>query len=160
MTNTSQNYWDNLTEFSTAASLADQKAAVNNLQYILGEKMPAIPVTVNCYWYVYSDAYWQGWPNGHNAVGGYYTGVGQYASRSDYVPVTTHWTTDHFGHDLMILNNLVQGPKGIAMNSASSSSTGKGGGIPWDLPSILIGLSTFALASVIIRKKVKKTLFS
>ena len=154
---TSQNYWDNLTEFSTAASLADQKAAVNNLQYILGEKMPAIPVTVNCYWYVYSDAYWQGWPNGHNAVGGYYTGVGQYASRSDYVPVTTHWTTDHFGHDLMILNNLVQGPKGIAMNSASSSSTGKGGGIPWDLPSILIGLSTFALASVIIRKKVKKT---
>ena len=137
------NFAGNLTAYATSTNAAAQKQNINNLQYLLGQYMPSIPVAVNCYWYVYSDVNWVGWPNGHNEVAGKYTASGQYASRSDYVPVTTHWTTDHFGHDLMIVNNLVPG--------AGSS------GIPWDFSSILLAMTSFAIASVVIRKKTKKT---
>lgn len=133
----------NLTAYSTSTSEAAQKQYINNLQDLLGEYMPSIPVAVNCYWYLYSDVYWQGWPNGHNEVAGKYTATGEYASRSDYVPVTTHWTTDHFGHDLMILNNLVKGP-------------GPSSNAPWDFSSIVIGLSAFAITTVVIRKRAKR----
>ena len=159
-------FYGNLTAFSTTQSKVMQKQYVDNMQDILGEVMPSIPVTVNCYWYVYSDVYWNGWPNAHGEVAGKYTGTGEYASRSDYVPVTTHWTTDHFGHDLMILNNLVStgasNPTTTATTSSTSTGTGtstsesSGGNSPWDLPSILMGLSSFALASVVIRKRMKQ----
>lgn len=139
-------FFNNLTLFSTATSDANKATYMNNMQDILGQVMPSIPVAVNCYWYTYSDVYWQGWPNAHNEIAGKYTGTGQYASRSDYVSPVTHWTTDHYGRDLMILNNLVKGP-------GKSSS-----GIPWNFSSIILGLSTFAVSSVVIRKKLKKNI--
>ena len=137
-------FLNNLTAFSTATTDAAKALYMNNMQYILGKVMPAIPVAVNCYWYTYSDVYWQGWPNVHNEIAGKYTATGQYASRSDYVSPVTHWTTDHYGRDLMIINNLVKGP---------GKSTG---GIPWSLPAIVIGLSGLAVATVVIRKKYKQ----
>ena len=137
-------FFNNLTSYSTATTDAAKLSYVNNMQDILGQVMPSIPVAVNCYWYTYSDVYWQGWPNAHNEVAGKYTATGEYASRSDYVSPVTHWTTDHYGRDYMILNNLVKGP--------GKSS----GGISWDFSSVIIGISAFAAASVVIRKKYKK----
>jgi peptide/nickel transport system substrate-binding protein len=153
------NFSSTLTAYSTTQSKALQKAYVDDLQDLLGEVMPAIPVTVNCYWYVYSDVYWMGWPNGHGEVAGKYTGTGEYAARADYVPVTTHWTTDHFGHDLMIINNLVKGTGAPTSSTTSEtgSSSSEGSASPWDLSSIIIGLSSFAVVSVIVRRKSKKT---
>ena len=157
-------FYNNLTAFSTTQSKTLQKQYVDNMQYILGQVMPSIPVTVNCYWYVYSDVYWNGWPNAHGEVAGEYTSAGEYAARSDYVPVTTHWTTDHLGHDLMIINNLVSTgvsnpttTPGTSASSGGSSSESSSGNSPWDFTSIMIGLSSFALATVIIRKRTKKT---
>ncbi len=140
----SPNFFNNLTLFSTATTDTARTTYMNNMQDILGQVMPSIPVAVNCYWYTYSDVYWQGWPNAHNEIAGKYTGSGQYASRSDYVSPVTHWTTDHYGRDLMIVNNLVKGP-------GKSSS-----GIPWDLSSVLVGFGAFALLGVTFRKKYKK----
>ena len=114
-------FLSNLTALSKAYSLASQKLYVNNLQDLLGQYMPSIPVAVNCYWYLYSSKYWQGWPNGNNEVNGYYTAFNQYASISDYVPVTTHWTSDHFGHDLLIINNLKQVQSTIPIISTTPS---------------------------------------
>ena len=154
------NFSTTLTAFSTTQSKALQKQYVDDLQDILGQVMPSIPVTVNCYWYVYSDVYWNGWPNAHGEVAGKYTGTNEYASRSDYVPVTTHWTTDHLGHDLMILNNLVStgaaNPTTTPGTTTSSSSSSSSSSAPWDFSSIMIGLSSLALASVIVRKRMKK----
>ncbi|MFW9928533.1 MAG: ABC transporter substrate-binding protein, partial [Candidatus Thorarchaeota archaeon] len=59
-----------LLSFSTATTDAQKVTDMNTMQNILGEVMPAIPVTVNCYWYAYSDQYWQGWPNDRGDVKG------------------------------------------------------------------------------------------
>jgi ABC-type transport system substrate-binding protein len=101
-----QQFADAFAVFSTATSDATKTAAMNTMQNIIGQIMPSIPVAVNCYWYTYNEQYWLGFPNARGVANGYYNGTGQYASRSDYSPPVTHWTNNHYGLQLLILNNL------------------------------------------------------
>ncbi len=115
-----QDFTDNLTLFKTATVEQDKILYMNNLQDILGEIMPSIPVTVNCYWYTYSDLHWKGWPNNRGDIAGRFTNSGQYASRSDYINPVTHWTTNHYGRNLVIINNLI---KSQSENNSSETTT-------------------------------------
>ncbi|MFW9905443.1 MAG: ABC transporter substrate-binding protein [Candidatus Thorarchaeota archaeon] len=130
----------NLTVFSTATSDTVKEATMDAMQDILGEVMPSIPVAVNGYWYTYNEQYWEGWPNDRGDVKGKFTDEGEYASRSDYVPPTTHWTTNAYGHHLMIINNLVKG------KGAPSAS-------PWDFTAVIISIVSIGVATAILRKK-------
>ncbi len=129
----------NLTLFSTATSDTVKEACMDAMQDILGEVMPAIPVAVNGYWMTYNEQYWEGWPNDRGDVKGKFTATGEYAAISDYVPPTTHWTTNKFGHHLMIINNLVKG------EGAGQAS--------WDFTVVIISIVSIGVATAILRKR-------
>ncbi len=128
-----------LTDFSTATSDTDLEAAMDTMQDVLGEVMPAIPVAVNGYWMTYNEQFWEGWPNARGDVKGKFTDTGEYAARSDYVPPTTHWTTNAYGHHLLIINNLVKGEGA--------------GAAPWDFTAVIISIVSIGVAAAILRKR-------
>lgn len=129
----------NLTAFSTATTDAVKEAAMDAMQDALGEFMPAIPVAINGYWYTYNEQYWEGWPNDRGDVKGKFTGTDEYAARSDYVPPTTHWTTNAFGHQMLVINNLVKGEGA--------------GAAPWDFTVVIISIVSIGVATAILRKR-------
>ena len=45
------------------AAPADQQAIANQIQTIIGENMPNIPIATHPEWYIYNTKYWTGWPN-------------------------------------------------------------------------------------------------
>ncbi|MFX0135498.1 MAG: hypothetical protein ACFFDN_17775, partial [Candidatus Hodarchaeota archaeon] len=131
---------NNLTVFSTATTDAVKEECMDNMQDILGEIMPSIPVAVNGYWYTYNEQYWEGWPNDRADVKGKFIGTDEYAARSDYAPPTTHWTTTSYGHQLLIINNLVKGE-------------GAPGAAPWDFTAVIMTIVSIGVAAAILRKK-------
>ena len=59
-----QTFIDLIEELDThPAGSAAQWAVANELQTILGEVMPVIPLAGHADWQVYSTSYWTGWPN-------------------------------------------------------------------------------------------------
>jgi peptide/nickel transport system substrate-binding protein len=54
-----------ISSLDTAAP-ADQQAIANQIQTIIGENMPNIPIATHPEWYIYNTKYWTGWPNEDN----------------------------------------------------------------------------------------------
>jgi len=127
-----------LKDFSTSTVEADEKAAMSEMQDILGEVMPSIPVAVNCYWYTYNEGYWVGFPNVHE------TGAtGRFATSADWIQPISHWTNNHFGLHQALACNL----KSTGKTDETSSGTS-----PYDLSSVIVALVGVSLAAVSIRK--------
>jgi hypothetical protein len=53
-----------LIESLDTAATADQQPIANQIQTIIGENMPNIPLGSHPEWYIYNTKYWTGWPNG------------------------------------------------------------------------------------------------
>jgi peptide/nickel transport system substrate-binding protein len=53
-----------LIESLDTAAPADQQPIANQIQTIIGEQMPNIPLGSHPEWYIYNTKYWTGWPNG------------------------------------------------------------------------------------------------
>ena len=136
----SPDFLANLTVFSTATSDTVKSDCMDAMQDILGAVMPAIPVSVNGYWYTYNEQYWEGWANARDDVKGKFTATGEYASISDYVPPTTHWTTNAYGHHLLVINNLVKGK-------------GAPGPAPWDFTAFTLSIISIGVAAALLRKR-------
>ena len=59
-----QDFIDGIEELDThPADSAAQWAVANELQTILGDEMPVIPLAGHADWQIYSTTYWTGWPN-------------------------------------------------------------------------------------------------
>ncbi len=50
------------------AGTTAEQAIANQMQMIIGEEMPIIPLAGHPDWYIYSTEYWEGWPNDGNPL--------------------------------------------------------------------------------------------
>jgi len=56
-----------VTQFENATGSADEQTALNALQQVFAQDLPAIPVLYGAAWYEYTDANFTGWPTSSNA---------------------------------------------------------------------------------------------
>lgn len=87
----SPEYYDKLIELETAepGSTAEIDIA-HDMQEILAQTLPSIPIAPNGYWYGYCDKYWQGFPN----------------EKDPYIQETAPWEEGHTGAMLTVIMNL------------------------------------------------------
>ena len=55
-----------LLQYEETSDAATQKTAIGDIEKVMVEQLPAIPLTVNVYWDEYTTTNWQGWPEASN----------------------------------------------------------------------------------------------
>jgi peptide/nickel transport system substrate-binding protein len=71
-----------LLQYEESSNVTDQKAAIANIEQVMVNQLPAIPLTVNVYWDEYTTTNWAGWPTADNP---YDAGAPYLAPDSEYV---------------------------------------------------------------------------
>jgi len=62
----------------------------HDVQLLLAQELPSIPISPNGYWYAYNEKYWTGWPN----------------EKDPFIQAVAPWETGRTGDMLYILMNL------------------------------------------------------
>jgi peptide/nickel transport system substrate-binding protein len=52
-----------LLQYEESSDVAAQKTAIGNIEQVMANQLPAIPLTVNVYWMEYTTTNWAGWPS-------------------------------------------------------------------------------------------------
>lgn len=71
-----------LLQYEESKDVTAQKAALANVEQIMVDQLPAIPLTVNVYWMEYTTTNWTNWPDASNP---YDAGAPYLAPDSEYV---------------------------------------------------------------------------
>lgn len=56
-----------ISAYEAASTPQDQQTALNSIQQIFADQMPAVPVLYGAAWYEYNDSHFTGWPTSQNA---------------------------------------------------------------------------------------------
>jgi peptide/nickel transport system substrate-binding protein len=71
-----------LLQYEESSDVTAQKTAIGNIEQVMANQLPAIPLTVNVYWDEYTTTNWAGWPDASTP---YDAGAPYLAPDSEYV---------------------------------------------------------------------------